>query len=228
MDTQASSGVAHSWTGTGDDQVCDCFGFQVALGDVTGDGYADLVVTQPGTPVVRNGVARQDAGELHMIPGSAAGLTATGDLQINEETPGIPGLAATGDRIGNTLTVSDMDGDGDADVAVALGSEESVMIMPGGAAFGTTGTTWNQNTVGVPGDKEVGDGFGDWLRFASMKGAGAPQQLMVGAPGATRSAGRELFDATDEGLSPAGVTNFSQDTTGIPGNAEVGDQFGTF
>lgn len=71
----------------------DAFGYATTCGDFDGDGYSDLAV---GVPFEDVGSA-EDAGALHLLYGSRAGLTSAGSIRWNQDTAGIKGIVESGD-----------------------------------------------------------------------------------------------------------------------------------
>ncbi|CAL9668292.1 hypothetical protein SUDANB105_07358 [Streptomyces sp. enrichment culture] len=92
---QNTSGVP----GTGENG--DRFGTDVRVGDVTGDGYADVVTGVPGEDLA----GRVDAGGFAVLPGSAAGITGRGAVAVSQNTAGVPGTAENGDAFGSAVAV---------------------------------------------------------------------------------------------------------------------------
>ncbi len=90
-DTELST-VGAFFTSCSDDFPGAGFGSSIAIGDLNGDGDADLAVGAPG--------CNSDAGEVHVWYGDGAPLDATADLVI-------PG----GERLGNHVYIADLDGD---------------------------------------------------------------------------------------------------------------------
>jgi glucose/arabinose dehydrogenase len=80
----------------GDLVTRNAFGTDVSALDVDGDGRDDLAVGAEATLTTRRGA-------LHLIPGSAGGLTGAGDLRWNQDTAGVLGTAGNGDRFGVDL-----------------------------------------------------------------------------------------------------------------------------
>jgi FG-GAP repeat protein len=74
----------------------DEFGEQLASGDFNHDGFADLAAAAPTEDV---GTV-QLAGAVSVLPGSAGGLTASGGRLFTQNSPGVPGIAETGDTFG--------------------------------------------------------------------------------------------------------------------------------
>jgi hypothetical protein len=99
--TKETPGVPGDNQGQVGDGIGDFFGSSIATGDVTGDGFPDVVLGSIGTDV--NGVI--DAGAVYLIPGSKDGLTGAGSL---EYWPGMPtwraGLARPQPADGLTAT----------------------------------------------------------------------------------------------------------------------------
>ncbi|ATL25193.1 FG-GAP-like repeat-containing protein [Streptomyces formicae] len=105
---------------------------------------------------------------------------------------------------------------------------------PAGGSFGTRAQTLNQDTAGVPGVAEDGDRFGAALAVTDVNRDGR-DDLIAGAPGEAigseagagaawllRGSAQGLLDANGAATSVA----WNQDTSGLPGVAEVGDAFG--
>ncbi|MFF7976659.1 FG-GAP-like repeat-containing protein [Streptomyces sp. NPDC007905] len=130
--TQASPGVP------GTDESYDYFGAAVAVGDATGDGYADLAVGASYEDVD----GHRNVGNVVFLRGSSAGLTTSGARSFHQATPGVPGAAEAGDHFGSSLRLRDINGNGRADLAIGAFGED---VVPGGyddgAAWVLRGTT---------------------------------------------------------------------------------------
>ncbi|WP_161624890.1 FG-GAP repeat protein [Streptomyces spectabilis] len=111
----------------------DEFGASASVGDVDKDGYADVVVGAPGEDVP----GRTATGAVHLLKGSAAGLTGTGAQVLDQDTAGVPGAAENDDRFGSAVQVRDTDGDGRGEVVVAASGED---VFPG--ARWNDGSAW--------------------------------------------------------------------------------------
>ncbi|MFI8188648.1 hypothetical protein ACIF8T_07575 [Streptomyces sp. NPDC085946] len=146
--TQDTAGVP------GASEAGDRFGSGVSLGDVDGDGHADLVVGAAG----ENGAA----GSVTVLYGSANGLTTQRATALTQNTAGVPGGSETGDRFGERVTLTDHTGDRRADLSVAAPGENAgdgaVWSLRGTAGgLTTTGstsfgpTTTGVSTAGTPG-----------------------------------------------------------------------------
>lgn len=85
-------------------------------GDLTGDGYPDLVVSAPGVDVVGSSTTLSGAGALYVFAGGPSGLSgliATSDAQRTYR--GVTGTGSLGFAL---ATPGDMDGDGLAELLV--------------------------------------------------------------------------------------------------------------
>lgn len=156
----------------------------------------------------------------------------------------------------NALASGDFNGDGYDDLAVGncreiadeniddpCGPEEltkggGIHIRFGGAngSFGWEQQTFNQDTAGMPGVAETGDGFGDALAVADIDADGH-DDLIAGAPGeaigsAAKAGSVTVLKGGEMGLlDPAGAANpgtvaYQQNSPGILGVAQAGDLFG--
>ena len=224
-----SPGIGGNPASFGNNDLSDSFGLQVALADFDGDGFADLAASAPGAPVTFSGVKAQDAGTINFIYGSVGGLTSSGSEHVTQATAGFPGNPATEDLMGFTLVGGDADGDGKAELAIFTPREESVIVVNGVLRTDPiTGFAWTQNTPGIHGTTEAGDGFGGSLRFSSLNGD-AFADLAVGVPGEDNAEGAaEIIYGSASGLTATGAQQFTQDTPGVPDVAQAGDQFGSF
>jgi hypothetical protein len=153
---------------------------------------------------------------------------------------GVPGTAETATRFGATVAAGDFDGDGPADLAIGAPSDDlgampdagSVVVLRGGGS-GLTATGaqhWTQDTTGVIDSAELDDGFGSALASANF-GRGGESDLAIGVPGETvngqQGAGMvNVLYGGVSGLSSSGNTARDQDTSGVLGDAGVGDSFG--
>jgi hypothetical protein len=213
----------------------DRFGSSLASGDFDGDGSSDLAIGVPGED---GGV-----GQVNVVYGSATGLTnaytevlriAGGKLgdeygaslawgkYFNPDAPrgdlavGIPGL-----------TVNNQSQAGGVELFYSY-TQQGLVDELGR----TNRQLVTQDSSSVAGAAEAGDRFGAALAGGNFGGDDGTD-LAVGVPGedvgTERDAGavNVLYAIDGLGLSSAGNQIWTQDSSGIAGGSEAGDQFGS-
>lgn len=139
--TQSSAGIP------GASEYGDNFGASVAVGDLDGDGRADLAAGAPGESLGSEPDLILSAGTVTVLRGAASGLTTTGAVALTQDSPGIPGAAESIDNFGATLLASDIGADGRTDLTVTASQENddagAVWHLPGAkdSLYSTTTTT---------------------------------------------------------------------------------------
>ncbi|MGY0017822.1 FG-GAP-like repeat-containing protein [Streptomyces sp. YJ-C3] len=249
--TRASAGVPGAATGG------EYFGERVATGDLDGDGFTDLVVgTVNGShPVVLWGSATglSGAGSVGLPGGS--GLFSVGDFDgdghrdlVTDDYPRsddpddddagmtvsygpfdrATGAAARTDTIvtGQTFgphdfVVGDVTGDGADDIVTSHGFEESAYgskFWKGGKdGVGHTATALTSSLAGAVADVD-GDGYGDLV----VHDIGDNYEDIAYEKGTVR-----VLYGSAAGPSTTRTKTITQETSGVPGTGESGDQFGT-
>ncbi|MFC3575913.1 FG-GAP-like repeat-containing protein [Streptomyces yaanensis] len=104
--SQDTSGVA------GGAEVGDRFGARISVGDVNHDGYPDLAVASPGEDLG----GHTDAGAIHILRGSASGLTGSKSQYFDRSSAGVPGGLEANASFGERLRLRDSNRDGYADL----------------------------------------------------------------------------------------------------------------
>ncbi|MFF4685858.1 FG-GAP-like repeat-containing protein [Streptomyces sp. NPDC001307] len=190
-------------------------------GDFNRDGYTDVALNYRDT----GGVSR-----VVRFAGSASGLTKAGVLSV---------------KGGRSIASADFNADGYDDIVIGqpYTSESGaykggqVTMLPGSSTgFTTTGMkTVTQDTTGVPGAAEDGDAMGWSVSAGDYNGDGYPD-VLTGVPNEditrdsvnrTNAGQAILLQGGSTGITGTGAIAVSQDTSGVPGSTESGDQFGT-
>lgn len=105
----------------GPDRADGSFGDDLAIGDVNGDGYADVAVSMSSAGWSPKGRSYQGGlGAVVVLRGSAGGLTTKGAQAFTENTAGVPGTPVSGDYFGRRVTLIDHNGDGRAELTVGV------------------------------------------------------------------------------------------------------------
>ncbi|QNS05407.1 VCBS repeat-containing protein [Streptomyces xanthii] len=171
-------------------------GVITGIGDVNGDGYADIVTGQDfdpskdGSPSVPESVV---GGQVHITYGSATGPADT--TNVTQDSGNVPGGSERGDWFGGEVSLGDINGDGYQDLVVGAAGENlgDPSVVDTGAVtvlYGSpngidtlSGTQFfAQSTAGVPGDDEAYDYFGSEVKLTDVTGDGK-SDLTIGALG---------------------------------------------
>ncbi|HEY1485697.1 MAG TPA: FG-GAP-like repeat-containing protein, partial [Micromonosporaceae bacterium] len=203
------------------------YGASIVTADFNGDGCADLAV---GDPLAKVETTNVTGGVVHVYDGDPVqGFKdpITLDVTFLDETPG------PDDLFGYALAAGDLNGDGLPDLIIGAPGENNsagaIYVIPGdpdGPQFNPV--RFAQGDGIVPGASEGGDQFGFALATGDFDGDHRAD-VAVGDPGENSRAG--AVDVLRGNNSPtmltaSGAKSWSQNTSGISGTAEVGDNFG--
>lgn len=226
-------------------ETSDAFGSEVAAGDLNGDGYDDLAISAWNETV---GV-HEEAGAVHVLFGSASGLTAGGNQYLTQNSTidgvAIKETAGAGDLFGDTLTIGNFGRGAIADLAIGA-SGEKVGDVPGagavhivyGSAEGVTGTgnqLWHQDTtqggVLIKGKANENEAFGRSSTAGNL-GKSTHEDLVIGTSydriaGLDRPGSITVLYGSDEGLKAKGNQLWHEDSPGVNDAAEDQNYFGT-
>ncbi len=218
----------------------DHFGLRLASGDFNADGRTDLAIGAPREAIA--GVSGVQHGVVHVLYGTASGLSAAADQLWSQDSPGIGDLAESGDRFGDALATGDFNGDLVSDLAIGTPFEDNgitpdegtVHVLFGEAGVGITSTGSRQlqrrtKILNIVADN-TGYAFGSALAAGDTNGDGF-DDLAVGLPGddtsgAIDSGSVMLFLGSATGAFTRFSTVIHEDLGGIQGVAEAGDRFG--
>jgi hypothetical protein len=205
----------------------------LVTGDFDKDGFHDLAIGAS-----REGIGIIDqAGAVHVLYGSAGGLTAAGDQLWHQDKTGIKGAAGDFDRFGNSLTTGDFDNDGFHDLAVGIPFEDISTVNNAGAVEVLYGSRrglrakgdqlWHQDTPGIKDVAEDGDSFGSQVSVGDFDGDGFDDLVAAAGGELTTTIFRDgmvhVIHGSAKGLRPKGDQIWHQDTPGIK---EVNDRDG--
>ncbi|GGZ25397.1 hypothetical protein GCM10010387_18660 [Streptomyces inusitatus] len=193
------------------------------VGDVNGDGYADIAVglLYGG----RTGRDIPEGGKVTYIKGSAKGPLGSRNRVFHLDSPRVPGTPQWNSGFGTSVSIGDLDGDKYEDIAIGVvgttvngqNGAGSVITLRGTASGPTSkgAKEFHQNTKGVPGTAEKGDLFGNHLKTLDANGDGR-NELAVSAPGENEDAGAMWVFKTDKnGVTPNGSFVYGPEALGL-------------
>ncbi|MFC8427711.1 FG-GAP repeat protein [Streptomyces sp. NPDC057253] len=208
-------------------------GLGTASGDINGDGYDDLVLGQRSGVDEAAGDAEAPGGLVAVYYGGEDGPGTTAQWW-SQKSPGLIGSPGTHDSWGNDVSVADVDGDGCADLAVGGPGEDAdgeqgagAVSLLRGSSEGLTATGYqhiDQNTPGIPGAAEAGDGWGAQVRLIDTDGDGRAE-LVAAAPEENAGDGAVwILPASGTGLRAEGSRSYGAAALGGAGH---GARFGS-
>jgi hypothetical protein len=226
----------------------DHFGSSLAAGNFGSGAQSDLAIGVPDEDVGAQG----DAGAVGVVYGSPNGLTFpylggsdgaprnTTTLPQYWDQSGLEGVPETGDSFGQAIDAGNLGRSSHADLAIGDPGEDINETDGAGAVnivYGSAGgltsihdQIWTQDTEGIKGVAEEGEGFGTVLAIGNF-GRGGAGDLAVGVfleDGAKAFAvgAVNVIYGSSGGLTGTGNQLWSQDSSGIPDSGEVLDLWG--
>ncbi|HST80679.1 MAG TPA: VCBS repeat-containing protein [Kineosporiaceae bacterium] len=200
----------------------DGFGAAIAVADLDRDGCADLVIGAPAE------------GQVHLVFGRPGGLDTSTSITLMHNSSDLDffgSSVAVVSREDEVLERSVWDIYAGAPRATVNGHKLAGEVFryslepnSAGRVTATLREVRSQDSAGVPGSSEDGDGFGSVLASVGRGG------VLVSAPdenvGSARDAGAVWFLRVNADGEPITSQRWTQDSVGVPGTAETGDHFG--
>lgn len=208
-------------------------GRSLAAGDLNGDGYTDLAVGQPST--TESGHTLK-GGAVTAVFGSATGLTSTGRKTFGQDTAGVPDTGETGDDMGASVSVGDVNLDGYDDILTGLPGEDitrggvaqtnagQVILLRGSSGPTATGSAaYHQDTAGVPGTTESNDRLGSSVSLTDLSGY-SRADLAIGADGEDGDNGTilQLDNSSTSGIVTSSGVYYGTTALGAPADIRIG------
>ncbi len=195
----------------------DRFGWVLAAADFGRGSYTDLAISSTAEGVV------------HVVYGSAKGLSLTDGQIWSRATPGIKGSAEGDLHFGDAMAAANFNGSGPADLAIGapmakvgkvFGAGAVNIIM--GSANGLTATgdqLWTRDSPGIKGEPAYYDGFGTLLvsgHFAGRKSADLAISTVI-------KMSVSVIYGSSKGLTATGDQLWDKKSKGLPKNTFQGE-----
>lgn len=166
----------------------DTIGFNIATGDINGDGVDDILMTARLADGPGNGIG--EAGEIHIVLGGDS-LPRSIDLAAGESDVNIFG-SDNGDRLGASLGTIDLDGNGRDELLTGTGFGDGPdnSRAEGGEVYvlNASGLHGEVNVLATPIELAIygaqpGDRLGAAVTAGDLDGDGAPELIILAING---------------------------------------------
>lgn len=213
------------------------FGRALAAGDFDRDGLDDLAIGSP----YESPDHVLHAGVVHVLYGTPCGLQIIGQQILRQGYKGMSGIERPDDKLGQALGAGDFDGDGYGDLVMSAFRVGQESPTTGGIVHVVYGSPdgldvardqiWTQHSGGIEGEALSDGHFGNAVVAGDYDGDNS-QDLAIGAIykdiGKAKGAGAvHVLYGTPTGITIDGNQFWHQDSRGLPGIAETGDNFAT-
>jgi hypothetical protein len=215
------------------------FGYRLAIGRVTGDAYADLII---GVPMAVTTGTSHD-GAVVMVPGGSRGVSGASASAVTGDAVSWA-LSGSGHypsvfMLGESIVTADLNGDGRDEVVAAspggrfleqMGGLVVALKASGSRLVAGGATAVSQSSPGMPGEVDQRGAFGASLAAADLDRDGR-DDLAIGAPfrdvGSVTDAGSVfVVRGSSAGLTSRGAKLYTQGSPGMPGTPARSVQFG--
>ncbi len=198
-------------------------------------------MTSPSGCQVRTLAASPTPARSTSFTAASSGLTATADQIWTQDSPGVDGVAGTGDSFGAVVVCGNFDVDQYDDLAIGVPGEDVGRVIDAGAVNVLYGSAvglaaagnelWHQSVAGIEDAAEAGDRFGAALASGDFNDDFA-DDLAVGVPGedvgTLRNAGsvNVLYGGGGGGLTATGDQLWHQNRPSVVDTADTDESFG--
>ncbi len=210
----------------------DQFGYQIASGDINGDGISDIIISSPSA----DPLGRNSAGEVYIFWGEEEAEQSI-DLDLNMDAADVTIYGAqSGDKLGYSLVVGSFNGDNYADFAISAPYSNNGNTLQAGRVYLFYGAPNLPALIDLNSDsanhqfigEATNDALGQSLLFTDLNNDSI-DELVIGAPEADKSelsnCGKVYLIWSHETYSSSVYLSEAGNVTYFAGSA-INDNFG--